>query len=384
MSSEIPLRIGFDAKRLFTNRTGLGNYSRTLLANLGDYFPDTTYVLYSPSMPDEQIAKQFTQAPYEVVLPGKGRSKSWWRRFGISRRLKADRIQVYHGLSNELPSGIREQGIPAVVTVHDLIFKIYPQTYTWWDRQIYDRKFKVACQQADRIIAISQSTKKDIVNYYRIDPGRIEVMYQACDPLFYREPLEEVEAMTVLESYGIPDRYFLYVGSIIPRKNLLTLVKAIEQLPINDRLPLVVVGRGGSYKKQVAQYVAENGLIDWIIWQDQVLSTHDLKAIYEQASAFIYPSLYEGFGIPVIEALLSNTPVITSKTSSLPEAGGAYAHLIDPLDTEVLAATLAGIIADPSGSASRVKLGHSYASEQFSPEKTSASVMQLYQELLNH
>ncbi len=378
MSSAPEFTIGYDAKRLFTNWTGLGNYSRTLLTNLEDFYPDTEFVLYTPKVPDEPFVKPFLREPYRIIRP-KGKLKGWWRRFGIAPRLKPDRIDLYHGLSNELPSGIRQSGVPSVVTIHDLIFKRHPETYSLADQQIYDYKFRAACRDADQIVAISESTKTDIIHYYGVKPEKVEVVYQSCDPIYYREPLEEVEARTVLESYGIPDEYILYVGSVIERKNLLNLVKALELMPKDLRIPLVVVGRGKKYKRWVEQYATTNGLSGWIQWQPQVLSTYDLKAIYEMASAFVYPSIYEGFGLPIVEAMLSHTPVVTSNTSSLPEASGPQSLLIDPGQPDEIAARLQEILSDEDFRQKVVEAGYDYASATFSPERTTQQMMGIYQ-----
>lgn len=382
MPSAPKLTIGYDAKRLFTNWTGLGNYSRTLLTNLEDFYPDTEFVLYTTKIPDEPFVKPFLQEPYRVIHP-KGKLKGWWRRFGIAPRLKTDWIDLYHGLSNELPHGIQHSGVPSLVTMHDLIFKRHPETYSLADQQIYDYKFRASCREADQVIAISESTKADIIHYYDIEPEKIDVVYQSCDPIYYREPLEEVEARTVLESYRIPDEYILYVGSVIERKNLLNLVKALELIPEGNRIPLVVVGRGKRYKRRVEQYAQSNGLSKWIQWQPKVLSTYDLKAIYEMASVFVYPSIYEGFGLPIVEAMLCHTPVITSGVSSLPEAAGPASLLVDPGQPAEIAEKLQKILSDGELRKKVVETGYDHAAETFSPERTTRQMMEIYQRTIN-
>ncbi len=179
------IHIGFDAKRFFNNRTGLGNYSRTLLSNLARFFPGNSYVLYTPKLNKNQLTAPLFQAPYQVVSPAI--NYPFWRSQRISRRLHKDNIQIYHGLSHELPRGPVSDRVRQVVTIHDLIFKIYPETYKPVDRWLYERKFSHAIRQSDLIVAISEQTKHDILKFYPETPeSKIEVHYQACDPIFLR------------------------------------------------------------------------------------------------------------------------------------------------------------------------------------------------------
>ncbi len=207
---------------------------------------------------------------------------------------------------------------------------------------IYDFKFSYACKNADKIIAVSQSTKNDIIKYYGTPESKIEVIYQSCHEQF-KQALSDNEIMNVLLPYQLPSQFMLFVGSIIERKNLLNLIKAIELLPETIKLPLVVVGKGNSYLKKIKAYLKEKKLEERIVFAPQVLYK-DLPALYQKASVFIYPSVYEGFGIPVIEALWSKTPVITSNCSSMPEAAGAGAFLCNPKEPASIAEGIVKII----------------------------------------
>ena len=164
------MRIGFDSKRLFNNLTGLGNYSRTLLRNLGKYYKDHEYFLYSPNLNRTQETSFFLDQ--EPFYPKTSNSifKSYWRSYSIVNQLKKDEIELYHGLSHEIPAGLKKSKIKSIVTIHDLIFKIYPKLYNYLDRKIYDQKIRYSCTQADKIIAVSNNTKSDIINLYNIEP----------------------------------------------------------------------------------------------------------------------------------------------------------------------------------------------------------------------
>lgn len=371
-------RIGYDAKRLFNNFTGLGNYSRTLLRNLADYYPDNAYLLYTPKIVSNEETRFFlNSAMYHVQLP-RTRFKNWWRTSGVKKDLQRERIDLFHGLSHEIPWGIDKIGIRTIVTMHDVAFKRYPDYYPWIDLQIYDLKFRHACRQADRIVAISESTKRDIINYYGIKPEKIAVIYQSVHERFMQEKAPEI-INGVLRKYQLPASFLLYVGSITKRKNLLNLVKALPMIPTSLQLPLVVIGKGGSYRQRVQEYIARRRM------EKQVLFTsvdfNDLPAIYQRASVFIYPSYYEGFGIPLMEALFSRTPVVTTNVSSLPEAGGPGATLIDPDKPEAIANALSELLNDCELRKEKIETGYLYA-QQFRGEPLARQMAALYDDLL--
>ena len=371
-------RIGYDAKRLFNNFTGLGNYSRTLLGNTAEYYPDNAYHLYSPKITKNEETQYFlNNAMFDVHEPNGG-LKSWWRLSGIKKDLRKHNIDLFHGLSHEIPLGIDKTGIRSVVTIHDLVFKRYPHYFPVIDRKIYDMKFRYACRHADRIVAISESTKKDIIYYYDTDPGKIEVVYQSVDERFMREKAPEVIS-AVLKKYQLPDQFLLYVGSIIARKNLLNLVKALSILPKAIRLPLVGVGQGKGYKQKVQEYISKQHLEKDILFAP--IDFDDLPAIYQKAAAFIYPSYYEGFGIPLMESLFSQTPVVTSNLSSLPEAGGPGASLVDPDDPESIAGAIAEILEGSQLRQQKIEMGNVYARE-FLAEPLTRQMMELYERVI--
>ncbi len=329
------MRIGFDAKRIFQNATGLGNYSRSVVKNLAEFYPENEYFLFTPTM--KNIMPFNMQANTHMVV-GRG---SVWRSFGIRRDIVRHHVDVFHGLSNEIPFTLKISNIHSVVTIHDLIFERFPEYYPGVDRKVYDLKSKFAGRHADMIIAASHSTKNDIVDFYGIDPARIQVIYQSCDDIFYT--IQEADP-SLLHNYNLPENYILYVGSVTERKNLLNVCKAYLQIEPQKRVPCVVVGNGKAYAEQVKQFIAENKLERWFIFHENVPTEH-LPHVYRKAMAFIYPSLYEGFGIPILEAMVSGCPVITSDISSLPEVAGNAALYFNPVHTEDIADKINKIIA---------------------------------------
>ena len=373
------MRIAFDAKRIFNNQTGLGNYSRTLLDNLYRFFPTEDYLLYTPRVPTatNKYAKQFK------TVSANTRFKHIWRSYAIRKDLERDGIDLYHGLSNEIPFWLKHT--KSVVTIHDVIFKVLPTTYPKLDRWLYEEKTRYACKYADKIIAISEHTKKDLIKFYEVEPQRIEVVYQPCQPFFYREETIEEQLGENFSLFPdlqylkeLPSEYLLYVGSIIERKNLLTVVKAIQELPEKDRIPLIVVGNGKNYKKKVQNYIANHQLQKWVIWLTDVTSTQALKHLYEKAQLLIYPSFYEGFGLPVVEAMLCGTPVITSNVSSLPEAAGQYGNLVHPNDSNAMSAAIQALLTDSKKRALLGRQGRKTALERFDPRKLTEQMMEVY------
>ena len=371
------MKIGFDAKRFFNNNTGLGNYSRTLIKNLVKIKAANEYVLYTPKRSKISLSKSSTK---EDNFNVKSSDKLFWRERGIISDLQNDGVQLYHGLSNEIPFGIHKTGIKSIVTIHDLIFKIYPKTYKYFDTKIYDFKFKYACKHANKVLAISESTKKDIIQFYSVPAEKIEVLYQACNPLFFTlQANEEVEA-NLLE-YKLPKRFMLYVGSVIERKNLLTIVKAQEQINPDIRIPLVIVGKGGAYKKKVEQYILNKKLEEHFVWLDNLENNTHLQALYQKAELFIYPSIYEGFGIPVVEALLSKTPVITSNVSSLPEAAGPNSICIDPKNKLLMKESIQNILTQPFLKQEMEEKGYAYAKANFEGGECAQKLLDIYKKM---
>jgi glycosyltransferase involved in cell wall biosynthesis len=327
------MRIGFDAKRAFLNDTGLGNYSRDAIRVLSHFYTDNKYFLYTPKEKEnsrldflDERNNTFVRTPQTLLNKT---LKSYWRSKSIVRDLFTNKIDIYHGLSHELPLGIEKTNIKTVVTIHDLIFIRYPHLFRTIDRKIYYKKFKSACQRADKIIAISQQTKKDIIDFFFIAEEKIEVVYQGCNAIFHH-PIADNTKQAVQEKYNVPKDYLLSVGSIEERKNLLTILNTLKELP-NQKL--VVIGNGKAYKIKCLRFISAHNLSNRVLFLSG-LNLAEMAAIYQNAQILIYPSIFEGFGIPILEALFSKTPVITSKDGCFSEAGGAFSKYINPLSAE--------------------------------------------------
>ncbi|MFA6810082.1 MAG: glycosyltransferase family 1 protein [Desulfoplanes sp.] len=355
------MNIGFDAKRYFLNATGLGTYSRNTIRLLDRYAPEHDYFLYTP-----KISSRFgspvsgpnihTRTPANVITRV---FHPLWRTFLLGRQTTQDSLDIFHGLSHEIPYGI-SRATKTVVTVHDLIFLRHPKLYHRVDVALYTAKYRSSCRRADRIIAISEQTKQDITTFFSIDPEKIDVVYQSCDPAFYL-PLSAHDLQSVRSRYSLPDAYLLYVGSFAERKNVLTLIEALGRMHPTLRIPLVLVGRGNkSYLTRMHAAIEKNRLTKDIIFLHTVPAA-DLPAIYQQARLFVYPSLYEGFGIPILEALFSRTPVITSQGSCFREAGGPDTIYTPPGDVDALARSMEQVLKNSALAANMREKGRHYA-----------------------
>ena len=371
-------RIAFDAKRIFHNFTGLGNYGRTLVRNLQAHFPEHSYQLFTPQFTSSSETTYFeAKDRFDLIVPHAARG-SLWRTYGMTSELEKHQVQLYHGLSNELPANLRKTKIKTVLSLHDLIFKTHPEQYPFIDRLIYDWKFKRSCKDADVVVAISESTKKDVMELYQIPEAKIQVVYQSCGQAFYQGEISEAVRAGIRAKHGLPKEYLLYVGTVNERKNLLRIVQALN-LSSSD-CPLVVVGRGGEYERKVREYIRQEKMESRVFWA-QAVTNDELPGVYQGATAFLFPSLYEGFGIPVIEALVSGVPVITSSLSSLPEAGGPFSVYVNPLEVEEIAMAIQLVLTDAGLRKEMSTQGKLYA-ERFSGENISREWMDLYKKVL--
>jgi len=373
------MRVGFDAKRAGLNFTGLGNYSRSLLRNLGKFYPENQYFLYSPGIKNKKgYPELWINPPFTWILPKTwlGKTLGWlWRSLGVPRLFKKDSIDLFHGLSGELPLG--RKVIPYLVTIHDLIFVRYPEFYKPLDRAIYTRKAIRACKKADHILAISEQTKQDIIQFLHIPAGKISVLYQSCGDQFY-EILHKEKLLEIKNQYKLPHRYLLCIGTLEPRKRALELVKAYRELPENLRndVRLVLAGRKTPYFEILTTYIKENRLENQVLFYHSV-PNEDLPAFYQMAEIFIYPSTFEGFGIPILEALVSGTPVITSQGSCFSEAGGKSSIYIKPEETLNFAKKIEFVLNNPEIQFTMKKEGLEY-SQKFEPGKLSRELMAMY------
>lgn len=366
------MRIGYDAKRAFKNNSGLGNYSRMVI---GGVAKSEDCLLCTPGAKGRHEHYFDGMERVKVCVPeGLWRlMPSVWRSLGVRQAVKVDGVELYHGLSHELPYGL-PKGVKKVVTMHDLIVMRYPGFFKPADRVIHRLKMRHACRVADVVVAISEQTKGDLIDLMGVPEGKIKVVYQSCDPIFWNEGLRmKNEGLRI--KYDLPEKYILCVGTLEERKNQLKVIEAMERLP--QEVGLVIVGRPrGEYGKKVLACAND---------RVRILSNAEFKdfpALYSGAVASVYLSVFEGFGIPVLESMCSDCPVVTSSVSSMPEAGGDAALYASPDDASSVAAHLIHLLQDDSFRQQTIEKGRTQKLK-FAPEKVTADMIAVYKSLLD-
>lgn len=382
--SFVPMNIAFDAKRITNNRTGLGNYSRYIVRILAQHYASDKYLLLSPSVGSPALYSDMLQQHpnLSLELPDSfagRRLKSFWRNYAMRSRLERFGAELYHGLSNEIPMGLYKprRGLKTIVTIHDLAFVRHPEFYKPIDRFLYRRKYGASARHASHVIAVSLATKRDIIDCFGIPEERVSVLYQGCSPAFARVAPED--ALSVRKAYSLPARYMLFVGSIEERKNLKLAVRALAMLQDRD-IALVAVGRSTPYCRAVHEEAARLGVSDRLLVLHNV-ETAALPGMYLRAELFVYPSRFEGFGIPLLEALNAGVPVIGATGSCLEEAGGPSSLYTHPDDPEMLAALMERVLASPETRHRMVVEGRKYA-QNFEDARLAQQLHQLYQNVL--
>ncbi|MDO9184263.1 MAG: glycosyltransferase family 1 protein [Bacteriovorax sp.] len=380
------MRIGFDAKRATHNFRGLGNYSRGLIEGLLKYYPSEELLLYSPPVQNIRGSEWLNSLPKKAIIKTphtflESKMPSLWRSFSIAPDLKKDNLDIFHGLSHEIPYGLKGKlPFKKIVTMHDLIYLRYPQFFPLLDRVVYNQKFKYAAKNSDLVIAICEQTKLDLIELLGVNEQKIKVHYQSCSPIFYQ--LFESSALDKVKmKYNLKKPFILNVGAFEERKNQLTLLLAYAQIEALVEEDLVFVGQGKKYKEQVISKAKDLNLSHRVHFLDSV-PFQDLPAIYQSSKLFCFPSLFEGFGIPIVEALFSKIPVITSKGSCFPESAGADSIFIDPLSESSIANAIRNVLSSEELQKSMITNGFLY-SQRFHLQESTKQLLDIYHQVLS-
>lgn len=371
------MKIGFDAKRAFHNQTGLGNYSRTLITGMLQQFPENEYFLFNTpgaqELPYFSRSLQESGAPFRIIQGSK-----LARLFGWGSKAERLDLDIYHGLSNEIPFDLNKRKVKSVVTVHDLIFKRFPEGYKAADRWIYDRKCRFLAKHAHLILATSRQTAADMEEFYPGSRGKVEVVYQDCDPAFHYRRRPEAIAK-VLYKYDLVEKpYILCVSKLEKRKNHKILLEAFRK--VMDQIPedlVLVGGRGDEADTVLEQMDHMKGRLRWLGRVDN----DELVNLYDGSAFTVYPSLFEGFGIPLLESMRRGKAMVSSEGSCFGEIAGQTALYADPASAEELAGCIFSLSGNP---ALRSKLEATCPAEaqRFDPKKITEQIMEKYRNLL--
>jgi glycosyltransferase involved in cell wall biosynthesis len=373
------MRICIDASPAVHHRGGFGRYVQELTTGLLALDPDSEYVafynhaaaaLVDPPLDQlRHLTTRLTNRPWRlsVVL-------AYLTRTPQDRRFPG--IDIFHATDNLLP---RFSQVKSVFALQDLIFRFYPETHNPPNRWFLTLMMPRFLKAADVVIAISQCTSRDAVRLYGLDEAKTRVIYAGVSPGFHARAPEAISL--VRQKYSLPENFILFVGTIEPRKNLTTLLEAYRALKNEGTgCKLVIVGRKGWLYEGFFRKLRELGLEDEVIFPGFV-PDEDLSAFYTAADLFVYPSLYEGFGLPVVEAMACGAPVITSNTSSLPEVAGEAALLVEPTSVEELVAAVRRLLNDKGLQVEMAARGLKRAA-RFTWEDTARRTAEVYREII--
>lgn len=371
------MRIGIDGRYITNHFPGIGRYTYNLARKLPELAPDTDFVLlHDPRLPNtrydvEQLAGQDNLRLMSVDIP----TRSLQEQYQLRSLEKALSLDLLHSPYYVMPYWVH---CPSVVTMYDLIPMIYPQYLaprgTAW---IFRATASLATRRANHIIAISESTKRDLVRLLGASEKRITVTHLAADERF--RPLDSQQLEKTIGTYQLPERYILYLGINKPHKNLAFLLQVLRELRTEARL--VLAGKEDPRYLQVREETQRLGLEDRVVFLGDV-PEKDLPIIYNGAEVFVFPSLYEGFGLPVLEAMACGTPVVCSNSSSLPEIVDDAAVTVDPQDTAAWVAALTEVLENQELRVELSAKGLAQA-KKFSWNKTARETLDVYQSVLS-
>jgi glycosyltransferase involved in cell wall biosynthesis len=366
------MRVAIDTRKI--HDFGIGTYIRNLLRQLARIDADTEYILLCREA-DLGIAAQLGPNFRSVREPSPNYSLR--EQIHIPWLLRRERPDVYHAPHYVLPPAVRCR---SVVTIHDCIHLMFPQYLPNRAAYAYARaSMWAAARRSDRILTVSEASKRDILQLFDLKPEKVVVVYNAIDEHFSATPSEEHVAR-IRERYQLDHKFVLYVGNIKPHKNLVRLIEAFSQLRrTHDDLKLLIIGDEISKLPALRRAVHHHKLHKHVRFLGY-LKDDTLTVLYRLASVFVFPSLYEGFGLPPLEAMASGTPVVTSNVSSLPEVTGDAAVLVDPYDVDSICDGIRRILDDPSLAEELRNKGLKRARE-FSWERSVEKTQRVYREV---
>lgn len=374
------MEIAIDGSIIREEITGTGFYITNLINGLMKIDDSNNYYIFG----DEKYLRKYIKPDKKnfkiVQRKFKNRIiKVLWEYFVFPFELKKLRIDILHSPNYIVP--LLKLGFKTVLTIHDLTFLLFPEKYTITKRLLFSKMIPIFIKMSDKIISVSENTKKDILKFFNLSGNKIVVTYEGY-PDYYNYSIDEEEAKKILTKYGIEKKYILYVGMIEPRKNIISILKAFIELDKELEIDLAIVGKKGWYFKEIEEYMAK---IDKLKLRNKIIFTgyvpeEELKYFYKAALMFIYPSLYEGFGLPPLHAMSCGTPVITSNVSSLPEVVGDAAIKIDPDNLDELKNSIRCLYADKGKREDLIRRGLEN-SKRFSLEEAAIEVLSVYDSL---
>lgn len=368
------MRIGLEVSPLAVNRTGIPNYIRRLLAGFASIHGGNTYFLYTnrPLPEDIRLPDNFRTVLLRKPLP---RFQLWFQ-LALPGRLKKDRVDIFHGLFSRLPLRLP---VPGVLTVHDLSGYNMPRLHKKWTHMT-NLMYPAFVRKAAGIVAVSRATAREIEKSFPGASSKVTVIPEAAPPE-YAEVKDREKLRRIRKKLGLPERFILFLGTIEPRKNLTRLLAAYMAAAPSIPHSLVISGSVGWKTGELFRELKNSDVRDRVKLTGFV-DSRNIPALMTLADIFVFPSLYEGFGLPILEAMACGTPVVTSNVSSMPEVAGDAAILVDPLSTDSIAEGLKELALDRNKREDLRGKGLRRAAE-FSWEDTAEKTLQVYRDILS-
>jgi len=368
------LRIGIDIRSLIFTQAGISHNLYNLISYLSQFPEDSQYFLFTSGRTNRSWPKNVKEIVIRWPHLSANMEKIWEEIF-LPLGLIFKKIELFHGPRFMIP---RACPCKTVVTIHDLGFKIMPECIINSAYIYFDSRTKLAVSKADRIIAVSENTKNDLIKLYNASEDKITVIHWGIDQSF--QPCNDRSSIgRIKNKLGIDKEFILFVGTIEPRKNLVRLIKAFDKLKMKREYRLVIAGCKGWLYEEVFATVKELNMEKDIIFTGYV-HDNELPFLYSAAELFICPSLYEGFGLPVLEAMACGVSVVTSNVSSLPEVAGDAAILVDPYDVEAIAKAMEQVLEDSNLRKEMIEKGFERA-EKFSWQDTVKKTLDVYKQV---
>lgn len=373
------MKIGLITNSIDESSGGIGTYSYQLIKNMNilDQTNEYSLIHHTPKFIDiyqnnsEILIKSYS-SHYKATV---------WKFINAPLKLKTVKgLDIVHDLNGIGPLSFN-MPFKKIITVHDIIPVLFPDTFDFPISLLHRYFLPKTLENAEKIITVSNCTKEDILSYYNVSPEKIKVIHNAVNERF--KPQESQEIGKVRNRYGLNFPFILYVGTLEPRKNIPIILKALHEIRIkNLDYKLVIAGKKGWKYKEIFDTIDALNLHNDVVFTGYVLD-EDLPALYSAADLFVYPSLYEGFGLPPLEAMACGTPVITSNTSSLPEVVGGAGITVDPYDVDILADSIYRVLSDQKLKERMVEKGLDRAKE-FSWKRCAIETLKVYDEVQNH
>lgn len=370
-------RFGYDKDGL-PNRVGSGHYCYELLVALSNIDKNNIYTIFLPCKPTADMPKESERWKYEIVD-----SKKLWTAIGLSKKflLKRPQLDVFFSPTHYLPLFVPYK---SVISILDLSYLHFPQLFKKTDLLQLKYWTLYSAKKSSRILTISKSSKDDIIKMYQIPKEKVVVTYPGIKKSDIKNQTSNMDK--IRKKYGIDGEYLLFVGTLQPRKNIIRLIEAFSKIIDHKSQTtdhnLIIVGKKGWMYEEILEAPKKLGVEKKVIFLDSVLD-EELSGLYKNALCFILPSLYEGFGLPVLEAMQYGCPVITSNISSLPEAGGDAALYVNPEDVDDIASKIKTLVENKKLREDLIKKGYNQV-KKFSWEKTARETLNVLEEVVKN